>query len=287
MNNIKVSIIITCYNYGRFVADAINSALNQTYNNIEVIVVNDGSTDDSNEVITTFENKIIYINQLNSGSASALNNGISLATGEYIVALDADDWLSKTYIEDAVKLIDDEYTIISPIAYYTDENLNKHEYKHWPDAHVSHTNQNTFTNILQSNRASTSSLHSKKLWELVGGYDLHAVRAIDWNFWIDSIKCGGKIKYLLNGGYYKWRRHGPSKITSVSDDKLLQYIFKKHMNLDILNNRLESIRFLYNLILERQADPVGLNGYYNSTLSISQIREILFRSEEYKCKYEK
>jgi glycosyltransferase involved in cell wall biosynthesis len=91
-NNIRVSIIITGYNYGRFVKDAIESALSQTYNNTEVIVVNDGSTDNSHYIISEFTDRVVYINQTNLGVAAARNNGISAATGTYCCCLDADDW---------------------------------------------------------------------------------------------------------------------------------------------------------------------------------------------------
>jgi len=86
-----VSVIIPTYNSGRFVAQAVESVLTQTYSPIEVIVVDDGSTDDTKSVLSRFNGQIRYICQPNSGPSAARNTGIRIAEGEYISFLDADD----------------------------------------------------------------------------------------------------------------------------------------------------------------------------------------------------
>ncbi|PPS44227.1 glycosyltransferase [Chroococcidiopsis sp. TS-821] len=86
-----VSVIINNYNYGRFLPEAIDSVLAQTYPNIEVIVVDDGSTDGSPEVIARYQNKIIPVLKKNGGQASAFNAGFKASRGEIICMLDADD----------------------------------------------------------------------------------------------------------------------------------------------------------------------------------------------------
>ena len=78
------SIIIDNYNYGRFLKDAIESALNQTYPNREVIVVDDGSTDNSREVIASYTDRIIPVLKDNGGHASAFNAGVLVSRGEVI-----------------------------------------------------------------------------------------------------------------------------------------------------------------------------------------------------------
>jgi len=89
-----VSIIINNYNYGHFLREAIESALNQTYPNIEVIVVDDGSTDNSREIIAEYEDRIIPVLKENGGQASAFNAGFAVSRGEIICFLDSDDvWL--------------------------------------------------------------------------------------------------------------------------------------------------------------------------------------------------
>ena len=86
-----VSILINNYNYGRFLGEAIDSALNQTYPHVEVIVVDDGSTDDSKNIIANYGNRIQPILKENSGQASAFNVGFAASQGDIVCFLDADD----------------------------------------------------------------------------------------------------------------------------------------------------------------------------------------------------
>ncbi len=86
-----VSVILSSYNYGRFLKQSIDSVLEQTYGNVQLIVVDDGSTDNSREIIESYGSRFISIFQTNSGHASTVNKGIEQTTGEIICFLDADD----------------------------------------------------------------------------------------------------------------------------------------------------------------------------------------------------
>lgn len=90
--NPLVSVIIGNYNYGHFIAEAIDSVLRQTYRHFELIVVDDGSTDGSKEVIRAYGEKLIAIFQSNGGQGAAFNTGIAQAQGEIVCFLDADDY---------------------------------------------------------------------------------------------------------------------------------------------------------------------------------------------------
>ncbi len=87
-----VSVIITCYNHGNYLADAIDSVKRQTYNSIEIVVIDDGSTDETASVVATFPN-VKYVYQENAGLSAARNRGVNESTGKYLMFLDADDWL--------------------------------------------------------------------------------------------------------------------------------------------------------------------------------------------------
>lgn len=99
-----VSVIITAYNYVGYLPRAIKSALTQTYTNIELIVIDDGSTDATASLMDTYPS-VQYIYQDNKGLPSARNNGIKHALGKYLVFLDADDWLQPDAIENNLALI--------------------------------------------------------------------------------------------------------------------------------------------------------------------------------------
>jgi glycosyltransferase involved in cell wall biosynthesis len=100
------SIIISSYNYGRFLKYSIDSALQQTYRNTEVIVVDDGSTDDSAEVIASYDGRLISLVKKNGGQASALNAGFALSRGEVVLFLDSDDVLAPTAVDSVLKVFD-------------------------------------------------------------------------------------------------------------------------------------------------------------------------------------
>jgi glycosyltransferase involved in cell wall biosynthesis len=102
-----VSIIIDNYNYAQFLGDAIDSALAQTYPHTEVIVVDDGSTDSSREVIASYGDRITAILKPNGGQASAFNAGLAASMGGVVVFLDADDLLMRDALEQAVPFFSD------------------------------------------------------------------------------------------------------------------------------------------------------------------------------------
>ena len=108
MGEKQVSIIISSYNYGRYLEEAIDSALNQTYCNREVIVVDDGSTDNSRQIIASYGDQIIPVLKANGGQASAFNAGFETSHGDIVCFLDSDDALLPTTVENVVSLFKEE-----------------------------------------------------------------------------------------------------------------------------------------------------------------------------------
>lgn len=106
---LSVSVIIPTYNYGRFIGDAVESVLSQTYPIAEIIVVDDGSTDETETVITKFGKKVHYIKQKNAGVGVARNNGARNAVGNFIGFLDADDlWLPEKIEKQIARFLEDD-----------------------------------------------------------------------------------------------------------------------------------------------------------------------------------
>ncbi len=108
--NYKISIIVPAYNVQDYIEKCINSILNQTYKNIEVIVVNDGSTDNTFDIINSFakkDDRIKIINQENQGLSESRNNAMKMIKSEYVMFVDADDWIDKDTCEVAVNEIGD------------------------------------------------------------------------------------------------------------------------------------------------------------------------------------
>ena len=105
LNDIVVSIIIPAYNAEKYIYKCVSSVISQSFHNLEIIVVNDGSKDKTLEVLKKLENsdpRILVLNQKNAGLPAARNSGLKVATGDYIFFLDSDDWLENNCIETLV-----------------------------------------------------------------------------------------------------------------------------------------------------------------------------------------
>ena len=110
----KVSIIIPLYNKAPYVTKALDSVLAQTFTDYECLIVNDGSTDDSEAVVQSWLSQnsqytvhFTLYNQENAGVSAARNHGISLSTGDYVTFLDADDWWTPTFLEEMMQLVEE------------------------------------------------------------------------------------------------------------------------------------------------------------------------------------
>lgn len=107
----KVSIIIPCYNAGEYIKQCLESIINQTYTDLEIICINDGSTDETPKILEEFallDQRVIVINQENKGISAARNSGLRLVTGEFVMFVDSDDWLDLHCISILFDHYDDE-----------------------------------------------------------------------------------------------------------------------------------------------------------------------------------
>ena len=132
MHNPKISIIIPCYNVAEYLPKCLDSVINQTYSNLEIICVNDGSSDNSMDILNDYKSKddrIIIINQENAGASEARNNGLKYVTGEYIMFIDGDDWIELNTCEKAINIIVDKNADIV-IWNYISEHPNNPVLKH-------------------------------------------------------------------------------------------------------------------------------------------------------------
>ena len=122
----KVSIIVPVYNTQKYIEKCLNSLLNQTFKDVEIILVNDGSKDNSETIIKkyieNFADKIKYISKENEGLSKARNDGAKLATGEYIMFVDSDDYIANDLIENLKQYMDRKIDLIKYKLLTVDEN---------------------------------------------------------------------------------------------------------------------------------------------------------------------
>ena len=105
----KITVIVPCYNVEKYVIQCLETLVNQTFKNIEIICIDDGSTDCTNEILSRFcqhDKRIKIVTQQNSGVSVARNKGLMLAKGEYISFIDSDDWVDKNYFENLLSAIE-------------------------------------------------------------------------------------------------------------------------------------------------------------------------------------
>ena len=125
----KLSVIIPVYNVAEYLAECLTSVCNQTLTDIEIICVNDGSTDNSGDILQDFakqDTRIQIINQENAGLSAARNTGLKYATGEYITFLDSDDWIALDYYETLYKSAkenDADIAVGNVMCYYSDSHM--------------------------------------------------------------------------------------------------------------------------------------------------------------------
>ena len=117
----RVSVIVPVYNREKTIRRCIDSILEQTYENIELIVINDGSTDDSLKIIESYGKKLKLIDQKNGGVSVARNKGIQVATGEAIIFVDSDDYIDSTFIGEMVKYYDEFDLVITGLSGFTEK----------------------------------------------------------------------------------------------------------------------------------------------------------------------
>jgi len=222
--NKTVSVIVPCFLYAHYLPECIESLKNQTYPIHEIIVVSDGSPDNTVEVCK--ELGVRCIEKENGGLSSARNTGIKESTGDYIMCLDADDKLVPGAIEEHIKLITDDMTIAQcALMEFGDRYV------------VNIPNPNTsLRRIMQSNTIYCNAMYPKKAWVDVGGYDESEIMRAgyeDWEYWIRCLKAG----YHVNTSDFialRYRCHSGQMTEATAypqRQKLYKYIYEKHKDL--------------------------------------------------------
>ncbi|MER3494736.1 MAG: glycosyl transferase family 2 [Mastigocladus sp. ERB_26_2] len=219
-----VSVIIPCFNAARWLAQAIDSCLQQTYPNIEIIVIDDGSTDNSLEILKSYGNKIIWKSCSHKGGNHARNLGFVLSKGEYIQYLDADDYILPEKIERQVHFL--EKTGADVV--YGDWRYKRH----LPDG-TSYLDKIEIAglqaDILESLlldwwTAVASLLYRRAAVEKSGGWDEELAVAQDRDFFLSVVINGAKVVYQP-GCYSVYRRYGNVTVSSSSTSRWIQHHF--------------------------------------------------------------
>lgn len=214
MNYPKVSIIVPNYNYGRYLNESIDSALAQTYPNTEIIIVDDGSTDDSETVLAGYGDRIKWFKQANAGVAAARNRGLSESAGEILAFLDSDDiWLPEK-LEKQVKLLQTDKNIGLVHCGYADfDNAGK-----TLNENLNGMAGDVAEAMIRYRRAvilggGSAAIIRREVLEKVKGFDQNCAPAEDWEFYFQTarhFKVGFVPEILM-----RYREHGTNNHLNI------------------------------------------------------------------------
>lgn len=227
----KVSVIIPSYNSGRFLNKAIESLVNQTYKNLEVIIVNDGSTDNTEEIAKKWQKRderIKYIkHQKNKGLSAARNTGIKNSQGEYIAFLDADDiWLPQK-IEIQLKKLNELNADLIFSNWYIWDPKNDTKIKAF-DSNPIESGKDVLRFLIKKNFGNPSTAVLKKLiLEKVGLFDEGLKSSEDYDLWLRFLLNGMKITFCDEPLIYSRKHSGQMTLNTYIMRTSRLKVFKK------------------------------------------------------------
>lgn len=220
-----ISIVVACFNQGVYLPDALMSLENQTFQNWEGIIVNDGSTDNTEDIALSYvekDKRFKYVSQENGGVSKARNVGILQASGTFILPLDADDKLASTYIEKA-------------IAHFTCYPETRLVYSQWAFFGEATKHQQLsykgYSKLLVNNEIFSSAIFRKEDALQIGGFDegMH-LGLEDWEFYIRLLD-DQSVVYQIPEPLFFYRIKAVSKNVTAAQNVLTveKYIYQKHI----------------------------------------------------------
>ncbi|MFC1576142.1 glycosyltransferase [Candidatus Omnitrophota bacterium] len=217
----KVSIIITAHNYGKYLAQCIESALKQNYKDYEIIVVNDGSTDNTSEILQHYSGRIKVVESDNVGLACACNIGMKNSTGKYVIRLDADDYFDENILMIESNILDNQPNIhmVYPDYYRVNQHGQVVEHVRLPKI-------NDEVKLLDRSPLAAGAMFRRKCYDEIGGYNESLKYQEDYDFWIRFIDKFNVYNVNLPLMYY--RKHDANMSSNLDGRmKARQYVKKK------------------------------------------------------------
>ena len=240
---VKISVIIPCYNQEKYIADCLNSVLKQTFDDYEAIVIDDGSTDNSINIIKEYQknsDKIYLIQQTNQGVIAARNNAIKHSNGEYIYTLDGDDVIHEDVLKKSFEAIESKKGDIISTQYKTfvSDTSNGHE--------IISFMKPSKINMIIKNCICNSALFRKSDFDKCGGYDPTFAKGYeDYDLWLNMILRHNLKIYRIPEYLFFYRTKDISesrdKQANKNHNKLTLLLLKKYPELIIG----KLIRFFY------------------------------------------
>ena len=223
MNTPLISVIVPCYNQAVYLREAVESVVKQTYHDWECIIINDGSTDNSEAIamdLVAKDKRIHYYKKENGGLAAARNTGIEIAAGTYILPLDGDDRIHPQYMEKALPLLQDETlkVIYSQGEYFGAKTgiIDLPEY--------------SIEELARMNMIFCTAFFRKLDWQKAGGYNPNMIFGWeDWNLWISILEQGGRV-YKIPDVLFYYRIKSASMLANLEGRRKQSMFMQLYLN---------------------------------------------------------
>lgn len=243
MNEIKVSIIIPVYNVEKYIEECMESVVNQTLEEIEIIIVNDGTQDNSMKKIERFlsDERITIVNKKNGGVSSARNTGMEIAKGEYISFVDPDDFIELTMIEDLYKDAEDADIIFSDFILY--DNLSKCKRREINYEKKTKIGSMIWTNQLLKFKCVTSKLYKRSFLKENHILFIEKIITEDVPFNFTAFITSNNVKYINKFHYYYRQNRNGSTTTNPDKTKEIEAYKKIIIYLEKIMEKIEKNDF--------------------------------------------
>lgn len=248
----KVSIIVPIYNVEKYIGKCIKSIVNQTYKNLEIILVDDGSTDSSLSICKEYKKKderIVLVHKKNTGVSDARNKGLELVTGDYLAFIDADDYVNDNYIEELLNSLLANKTSISQCGINIVLNGNIISQRNYDDYQVI-SNRKILIDLIKDNLLQNeviwNKLYDKKIFDNLrfASGKLHEDDFINYLIYYDQKRISNVPLFL-----YNYRQEG---------DSIMSHFCKKR--LDAIDGLEERIKFFSNKN-EKELEKYAIDSY--------------------------
>ncbi len=242
-----ISVVIPSFNYGKYINQAIDSVLNQTFSNFEIIIIDSSTDQDSINVLKKINhNKIkIFFREGKHLVGDNRNYGISKSRGKYICCLDADDKIKETYLEKALYLLESEHLDIVSTSLKMFDQDDKTFYQ---------INQPNIKQMLNANHIFTVAVFKKSFWKKANGYyDFNEEKNYiyeDWDFWVRCIALGARVKNIVEP-LMLYRIHGlslsnrPDTLDIQEQSEIIKKHNKKLLTKKNINDSLKTNTYKY------------------------------------------
>jgi glycosyltransferase involved in cell wall biosynthesis len=267
--NKKISVIIPVYNTEKYIEQCINSVHNQTYESIEIIVIDDGSDEQTKNKLKELSSKIdVLITQENKGQAAARNVGVKAAKTDFVVFVDSDDSVDKDFCHELLNNFNEKYSVVT-----TNANIVIND----KVIDVFKPIGGGFKEVLKNNIALGTSLFFRKDLLAISGYDESMRKGFeDWEMLIRLLEYTHKQVFVVNKPLYNYRKGIVSTTTTANAIKydLLKYIYNKHENLYKIHFK-DFIDFLLNRVKKEEKMKIKLHNsleYKLGTVLLMPIR---------------